>query len=81
VKAALLALLIATPALADANDDYAACLIGHAAVELHKQAVKDADAAQTAAYAVCSEPAGIEENEAEGLSDFVAMSVEALAGQ
>lgn len=78
MKTLLLALLISTPALADVSDDYAACLIGKAAVELHKQAEKDADKARELAYAACAEPE-MDENEAEGLSDFVNDRIEALA--
>lgn len=73
------ALLLSSPALADATDDYAACLIGQSAVELHKGA-KDALDAQEAAYKVCKAPE-MEENEAEGLSDFVNVSVEKLAAR
>jgi hypothetical protein len=62
------ALLFATPALADAVDDYAACLIGQSAVAINNGA-KDAEAAQEAAH------------EAEGLLDYVNLVVEDIAGQ
>lgn len=75
----LIALLLASaPALADANDDYAACLIGQSAVALQNGA-PDADAAQASAHKLCKEPAGIAENEAEGLLDFVNSTVQAIA--
>jgi hypothetical protein len=74
------ALLFSTPALADAVDDYAACLIGQSAVAIHNGA-KDAEAAQEAAHGLCKEPVGIAENEAEGLLDYVNLVVEGIASQ
>lgn len=77
MKTLIFVLMLSVPALASPADDYAACLIGQAAVALHKGA-KDADSAQEAAYAVCKEPK-LADNEAEGLSDFVNSQVQALA--
>ena len=59
--------LFATPASADAVDDYVACLIGHAAVALHKQAEpKDGDKALEVAYGVCQEPKDLDETKPKG---------------
>lgn len=75
--------LFATPAFADAADDYVACLVGQSAVALHDQGdKKDADAAQEIAFAKCPEPTGISgETEIEGLLDYVNKSVQAIAGE
>lgn len=71
--------LATVPALADETDNYAACLIGQSAVALQKQSEKkDIAAAQEIAYSICKEPRNMDENEAEGLSDFVNLSVEGI---
>ena len=77
--AMLLALAAVTPAHADASDDYAACLIGKAAVALHKQDRKSGGTALEAAYKRCKEPKGISESELEGVGDFANTMVEAMA--
>lgn len=82
MKHALLAalLLLSGPAVADTADDYVACLIGRAAVELGKQdGPKDAQKAQEVAYSQCPEPVMADDVEPDGISDYVNMSVEALA--
>lgn len=71
-------LFTASPALASPEDDYVACLIGRAAVELHG-GTKNALDAQEEAYKVCPEPQ-MDEQEAEGLSDYVNLMVERMAG-
>ena len=75
--------LAAFPAFAGPTDDYVACLIGRSAVALQQQQgdKKDSSAAQVVAYKQCKEPKGIDENDAEGLSDYVNISVEAIAGR
>ncbi|RVH92130.1 hypothetical protein [Sinorhizobium meliloti] len=76
----MLLLATARAANADPADDYVACLIGQSAVALQQQtAKKDSEAAQKVAYSLCKEPDGLEENESEGLSDFVYVAVEAIA--
>ncbi|WHA40147.1 hypothetical protein [Agrobacterium larrymoorei] len=67
------------PAYADQSDDYVACLVGKAAVALHKQSRKDSGKALEIAYRRCKEPKGVSENELEGLSDYVSMQVDAMA--
>ena len=74
-----IALLGAGPALADAGDDYVACLIGRSAVALGQQAVKDANEAQYVAYSQCAEPEDYGSSEPDGVVDFVNQAVEALA--
>lgn len=74
-------LVSATSAQADPGDDYVACLIGGAAIVLHKQDRKDSGKALEGAYKRCKEPKGIAENELEGISDYVALQVEAMASQ
>ncbi|CAN7506136.1 hypothetical protein [Neorhizobium sp. LjRoot104] len=78
VTAILGVMLAATSAQADASDDYAACLIGRAAVTLHKQARKDSDKALEVAHQLCREPKGVSENELEGISDYASKMVEAM---
>ena len=73
----LVSVLFATPAFADATDDYVACLIGQSAVALNHGA-NDAEAAQKFAYEVCKSPA-LDENIADGLSDYVNQMVQKLA--
>jgi hypothetical protein len=67
---------LASPALADKADDYV-CLIGRAAVALY-DGIK-ADAAQRKAYRICGVAPALEENEADGIGDFVILAVEAIA--
>ena len=74
-----LALVPATYAHADDSDDYAACLIGRAAVGLHKQDRKDGSKALEAAHKRCKEPKGVSETELEGIGDFASTMVEAMA--
>lgn len=62
-----------------ASDDYVACLIGRAAVALHAQTKGDVDKAQAAAYKVCKPKGKIDEQEGEGISDFVNMMVTKMA--
>lgn len=66
---------------ADSSDDYVACLVGRSAVALHSQSDSklDALALQEIAYAACAEPRDVDEQELEGISDFVNMMVEAMA--
>lgn len=66
---------------ADQSDDYVACLVGRAAVALHKQRTNDSGKALKAAYRQCKEPKGVPENELEGLADYVSMQVDAMASQ
>lgn len=81
MKSALVAamLLMATPALADADDDYVACLIGRAAVALHSG--KDANAAQDMAYKACPAPPSTGDEADEGLDDYVNLMVERMAAE
>jgi hypothetical protein len=67
------------PAKADPSDDYVACLVGRAAVALHKQSKKDSGKALEIAHRQCREPKGLSENELEGLSDYVSTLVDAMA--
>jgi len=53
------------------EDDYVACLIGQSAVALKWKGVKDAEAAQARAYKVCKFVGKLEQQEEEGLGDFV----------
>lgn len=75
----LLLAVTPAPAHADASDDYVACLVGRAAVALHKQDKKDSGKALEIAYRQCREPKGVSENELEGLSDYVSTLVDAMA--
>lgn len=77
------ALVSAGPALADANDDYVACLIGQSAVVLHKQKTKDAYEAQEIAYDLCPQPPdeSPDGGESEGISDYVNLMVERMAAE
>ncbi len=75
------ALISATSAHADPGDDYVACLIGRAAVVLHKQDRKDSSKALEEAYKRCKDPKGIAETELEGIGDYVSMQVDAMASQ
>lgn len=68
----------AVPAYADKSDDYVACLVGRAAVALHKQSKKDSGKALETAYRQCKEPKGVPEAELEGLSDYANTMVEAM---
>lgn len=80
--AVLISLLTAAaPAHADQSDDYVACLVGRAAVALHKQNKKDSGKALEIAYRQCREPADLSENELEGLADYVSMQVDAMASR
>ena len=74
-----LALVPAAPAHADTSDDYAACLIGRAAVVLHKQDMKDSAKALEAAFVRCKEPGDVSEAELEGIGDFATMMIEVMA--
>lgn len=78
-KAVFISLItFAVPAYADQSDDYVACLVGRAAVALHKQAKKDSGKALEIAYRRCKEPKGMTETELEGLADYVSMQVDAM---
>ena len=68
----------AIPVYADQSDDYVACLVGRAAVALHKQSKKDSGKALEIAYRQCKEPKGVPEAELEGLSDYANTMVEAM---
>ncbi|UIY28319.1 hypothetical protein LZK73_15225 [Neorhizobium galegae] len=57
--AVLLSSVIPTTGHADAGDDYVACLIGRAAVVLHKQAKKDSGKALEVVYKQCKQPKGL----------------------
>jgi hypothetical protein len=62
------------------EDDYVACLIGQAAVALHKQGPKkDAKAAQTKAYNVCNLVGQLSDDFIEGIGDYVNMMVQKMA--
>jgi hypothetical protein len=62
------------------EDDYLACLIGQAAVALHKQGPKkDAKAAQTKAYSVCKPVGNLSYEATEGIGDYVNMMVQRMA--
>jgi hypothetical protein len=65
-------------AYAEASDDYVACVIGKAVVNLHKGSSHDDAVAK--AWIAC-EPLNkeISENELEGISDFVYLTFEKLA--
>jgi len=77
----LTALLAPGIAWADTEDEYVACVIGHAAVALNKMKTKDAGKAQAIAYQRCKAPKGLRGDEQEGMSDFINMQVLRLAGQ
>ncbi len=81
MKHALIAamVMLSGQALASPYDDYVACLVGKSAVALHSQATKDASTAQEAAYAACPEPADADDQEMEGLLDYVNLMVERMA--
>lgn len=82
MKTALLAvaLMFASPAVADPADDYVACLIGRSAIALDQQeGAKDATKAQEVAYGQCPEPTDFGDAEPDGISDFVNMAVENMA--
>lgn len=64
---------------ADDADDYVACLIGRAAVAMHKQERRDSSKALEIAYRQCAEPKDISGEELEGLADYVNTQVEAMA--
>lgn len=70
--------LAATPVLADAGNDYVACLVGRAAVVLHGQKKPDGGKALEAAFKRCAKPKGISENELDGISDYASLMVEAM---
>ena len=76
--AAALAAVIPQLAHAGTSDDYVACVIGTAVVNLHNGSSNEEAVAK--AWTVC-EPLskGIGENELEGISDFVYMTFEKLA--
>lgn len=78
-----IALLFTTPALADVADDYAACLIGQAAVALQVQPEKkDASAAMDVAFDKCPEPTNMPEDVVmDGLIDSVYFTVEKIAAK
>jgi hypothetical protein len=62
------------------EDDYVACLIGQAALALHKQGPKkDATAAQTKAYSVCKLDGKLSNDSTEGIGDYVNMMVQKMA--
>jgi hypothetical protein len=62
------------------EDDYVACLIGQAAVVLHKQgSKKDAKAAQTKAYSICKPVGTLSHGSTEGIGDYVNMMVQKMA--
>jgi len=80
--------LLTTPVFAEklqtaskVSDDYVACLIGRSGVALQAQQSghRDAAKAQAIAYKQCKPKGKIEDNEGEGLSDFVNMMVEKMA--
>ena len=75
-------LISASSALADPTDDYVACVIGKAAVALQEQpnGKKSSAAAQETAYANCKEPK-MDDQEGEGVSDYINIAVEAIAEQ
>lgn len=85
MRAVLLGLFLiaAEPAFADVADDYAACLIGQAAVALQAQPEKkDAQAAMEIAYDKCPEPKNLPADvEIDGLLDGVIYTVEKIAGK
>ena len=54
-----------------------ACLIGQAAVALHKKC--DAQAAQTRAYKICKFHGRLNHEGIEGIGDYVNMKVESMA--
>jgi len=68
-------------AYADAEDEYVACVIGHAAVALKNMQKKDSNEAQAIAYKKCKTPRGIEGDEVEGVSDFINLQVMKLADE
>jgi hypothetical protein len=67
-----------TLAAESAGDAYAACVIGKAAVLMHHSA--DIDTAAAVAWQEC-EPlnSGIDDEEGEGIADFVYVTLEKLA--
>lgn len=73
--------LFATGAIAAAEtqgDAYAACVIGKAAVLMHHSA--ELDTAAAVAWQECEHlNAGIDDEEGEGISDFVYMTLQKLA--
>lgn len=73
------ALIATNAAHADDADDYVACLIGRAAVAMHKQDRPDSGKALEIAYRQCTEPKDISGDELEGLADYVNTQVEAMA--
>jgi hypothetical protein len=74
-----LTLICTSVAHADDADDYVACLIGRAAVAMHKQEKRDSGKALEVAYSQCTEPKDSSGGELEGLADYVNTHVEAMA--
>jgi len=60
------------------EDAYVACLIGQAAVALHKKC--DAQAAQATAYKICKFRGRLTQEGIEGIGDYVNMKVDSMAG-
>jgi hypothetical protein len=78
----IVALAVIQPGFAaslKSEDDYVACLIGQSAVALKRKGVKDAKAAQARAYKLCKFSGKLDQQEAEGLGDFVSSVVLELA--
>lgn len=77
MKYALLAALVfaASPALAAPEDDYLACLVGKAMIEIHSRRLNDP---LGAASKLCPEPLGIDPEEGEVIGDVANMAVDAL---
>lgn len=70
-----------SPSWADTEgDDYVACLIGRAAVALHRNE-KDSSGALEVAFKKCKPSKKISENELEGISDFANMMIEKMASK
>lgn len=77
MKTALFAaLLVTSPALATPSDDFLACIVGAAMVEIHNDR---ADTALETAYSVCPEPQNLDPEEAEIVGDVANMAVRAIA--
>jgi hypothetical protein len=70
---------------ADKQQDWAACLIGQSAFALldiqnsAKPEEEWPDAAQEIAYKKCKKPAGVDEQDMEGMDDFVNATVLSIA--
>ena len=61
------------------EDAYVACLIGQAAVALHRRC--DAKAAQAKAYQICKSPGRSNLEAVEGIGDYVNMKVTGMASE